>query len=173
MFPALLSACFESHSEALNPFHSPQREFRHLAQLCELCCWKEACNCQAPLCSEMLISVYEAEFWVLMTVIIREGMYRHLARQNSTVALEPLIGLLMQSCGANTWLWQKLLINPFRAREVPKRGYILRGRGGIGQIICSRNSSPRTIFFVVYFYPPSLSPPSPPPLFFSTWGTFK
>lgn len=55
MFPALLAACFESHSDALNPLHWPQREFRHLAQLCALL--EEG---PPPLRLEMPISIYEA-----------------------------------------------------------------------------------------------------------------
>ncbi len=56
-------------------------------------------------------------FWVLTAVIIREGMYQPLTWENSTVALEPHIQLLMQNSGTSTFLCQKLLIKPFNPRR--------------------------------------------------------
>lgn len=66
-------------------------------------------------------------------------MYQLLAWQSSTVALEFSIRLFMQNCGISTFLRQKRLTKPFNPREVPKRSNILRGRGGTGEFICSRN----------------------------------
>lgn len=106
--------------------------------LCELCSWNKACNHQALLHSRISTSIYEAEFWVLMALIIWEGMYQALAWQSSVVALEPCIQLLVQNCGISTFLCQKLLIKKCNPREVPERGSILRGREGTEKLVCQQ-----------------------------------
>jgi len=52
----------------------------------------------------MLISIYEAEFWVLTAAIIQGAMYQPLAWQRSSIASEPRIQLSMQNCGISTFL---------------------------------------------------------------------